>query len=263
MLPGRVGEVLRPYLLARKADLDPTATFATIVLERALDIITLLLLFALSVALLDTRFAVSDGQMLRAVQFGGLIAAAAALAGLAVAFVFAGHAERVTALTERLTRRLPQRFGRLAIKVVAAFGRGFAVLRSPAALALAFAWSVAVWLSIALTTWAMARAFELPLPFAGTFTVLMFMAVGVSVPTPGAVGAFHESVRLALTSLYAADNDRAVAYAVALHALSFIPVSLATLVLVAREGLSLRRIEDITRTGVPPGTAALEGSEAG
>jgi glycosyltransferase 2 family protein len=263
MLPGRVGEVLRPYLLARKTHLDPTATFATIVLERALDIITLLLLFALSVALLDTRFAVSDGQMLRAVQFGGLIAAAAAVVGLAVAFVFAGHAERVTAVTERLTRRLPDRFGRLAIKLVAAFGQGFAVLRSPTALALAFAWSVAVWLSIALTTWSMARAFGLPLPFPGTFTVLMFMAVGVSVPTPGAVGAFHESVRLALTSLYAADNDRAVAYAVALHALSFIPVSLATLVLVAREGLSLRRIEDITRSGGPSGTAALEGSEAG
>ncbi|WP_291984403.1 lysylphosphatidylglycerol synthase transmembrane domain-containing protein [Luteitalea sp.] len=263
MLPGRVGEVLRPYLLARKVHLDPTATFATIVLERALDIITLLILFALSVSLLDAGFAVNDGQMLRAVQFGGLIAAAAALGGLGVAFLFAGHAERVGLVTERLTRRLPARVGRLATKVVAAFGQGFAVLRTPAALALAFGWSVAVWLSIGLTTWAMAWAFALPLTFAGTFTVLMFMAVGVSVPTPGAVGAFHESVRLALTSLYAADNDRAVAYAVALHALSFIPVSLATLVFIAREGLTLRRIEDITRTGAPPsGVRHLEGSQA-
>jgi hypothetical protein len=50
---------------------------------------------------------------------------------------------------------------------------------------------------------------------------------------------------------------------VALHALSFIPPALATLVFVAREGLSLRRIEDITRTDVPPGTAPLEGSEPG
>jgi hypothetical protein len=109
----------------------------------------------------------------------------------------------------------------------------------------------------------MARAFGLPLPLTGTFTVLMFMAVGVSVPTPGAVGAFHESVRLAMVSLYAADNDRAVAYAVALHALSFIPVSAVTLLLVAREGLTLRRIEDITRTGVPPGARFVEGSDAG
>ncbi len=263
MLPGRVGEVVRPYLLARKANLDPTATFATIVLERALDILTLLVLFALSVALLNPSFAVNDGQMLRAVQFGGLVAAAAALAGLAVAFTVAGHAERVGAVTERMTRRLPARVRRLAIKGVAAFGQGFAVLRSPAALGFALMWSLAVWLSIAVTTWAMARAFDLPLSFPGTFTVLMFMAVGVSVPTPGAVGAFHESVRLALTSLYATDNDRAVAYAVALHALSFVPVSVATLVLVAREGLTLRRIEDITRTGVPPSTAPVEGSQTG
>ena len=263
MLPGRVGEVIRPYLLARAVRLDPTATFATIVLERALDIITLLLLFACTVAFLDPGFAVNDGQTLRAVQFGGLMAAGLSLAGLAVAFLFAGHAERVSVVTERLTRGLPARVGVLAMKVVTAFGEGFAVLRSPAALALAFVWSVAVWLSIALTTWSMASAFALPLPFVGTFTVLMFMAVGVSVPTPGAVGAFHESVRLALVSLYAADNDRSVAYAVALHALSFIPVALVTLVLVAREGLTLRRIEDISREGAPVDAPLAEGSNAG
>lgn len=263
MLPGRVGEVIRPYLLARKVRLDPTATFATIVLERALDMITLLLLFALSVALLDTQFASNDGQTLRAVQFGGLAAAAVALAGLAVAFVFAGHADRAGRFTERLTRRLPPRVSVLAVKVVQAFGEGFAVLRSPAALAAAFAWSVAVWVSIAVTTWAMAWAFELGLPPAGTFTVLMFMAVGVAVPTPGAVGAFHESVRLAMVSLYAADNDRAVAYAVALHAVSFVPVSLVTLLLIAREGLTLRRMEDISRAGAPPGARLIEGSDAG
>ncbi len=263
MLPGRVGEFIRPYLLARTARLDPTATFATIVLERALDLITLLLLFALSVALFEPGFAVNDGQTLRAVQFGGLIAGAAALGGLAVAFVFAGHAERVGLLTERLTRRLPARLSRLAVKVVTAFGQGFAVLRTPAALANAFAWSVAVWLSIALTTWAMAHAFGLSLPWMGTFTVLMFLAVGVAVPTPGAVGAFHESVRLAMVTLYAADNDRAVAYAFALHALSFLPVSLATLLLVAREGISLRRIGDMSRDGVPPGARLAQGSDAG
>ena len=263
VLPGRVGEVIRPYLLARKANLDPTATFATIVLERALDIIALLVLFAVTVAAFDPGFADSDGKTIRAVQFGALIATAAALGGLVVAFVFAGHAERVEVLTGRLTRRLPTRLATLAVKVVGAFGKGFAVLRSPAALALAFGWSIAVWLSIGLTTWAMAWAFELPLPFAGVFTVLMFLAVGVSVPTPGAVGAFHESVRLALVSLYASDNDRAVAYAVALHALSIIPVAVVALLLVAREGLTLRRIEDISRAGGALHSPRVEGSKAG
>lgn len=247
MLPGRVGEVVRPYLLARRAGLDPTATFATIVLERALDLIALLLLFAVTVTCLAPGFVVNDGRTLQAVRFGGLVAAAASLVGLGVAFVFAGHAERVGLLAGRLTSRLPERFGSLVVRLVTAFGRGFAVLRSPVALLYAFGWSLAVWVSIAVTTWGMARAFELSFPFAGTFTVLMFMAVGVAVPTPGAVGAFHESVRLALVSLYAADNDRAVAYAVALHALSFFPVALLTLVFVAREGLTLRNIGDVAR----------------
>lgn len=252
LLPGRVGEVLRPYLLARREGLDPTAAFATIVLERALDLITLLVLFAASLAVLDPQFAVKDGQTLRAVQFGAAVAGGVALAGLALAFVFAGHAERVGRLTERLTRRLPSRIGRVAVKLVSAFGQGFGVLRTPAALVPAFLWSLAVWISIALTTWVMARGFQLPLPLAGTFTVLMFLAVGVAVPTPGAVGAFHEALRLALVSLYAADNDRTVAFAVALHAISFVPVSLVGAYWLAREGLSLRGLGDFTRAGAPP-----------
>jgi len=255
LLPGRVGEVLRPYLLARREGLDPTAAFATIVLERALDLITLLVLFALSLVLLDPQFVVSDAQTLRAVQFGGVVAAAASLAGLVIAFLFAGHAERAGLLTARLTRRLPSRISGLAARAVSAFGQGFSVLRSPAALAQALVWSVAVWLSIAYTTYAMAQAFGLTLPFAGSFTVLMFLAVGVAVPTPGAVGAFHEALRLALVSLYAADNDRAVACAVALHALSFIPVSVAGVLLLAREGLTLRGIGELTRRPAPPTTS--------
>ena len=153
---------VRPYLLARKANLDPTATFATIVLERALDIITLLLLFAVSVALLDTGFAVNDGQMLRAVQFGGLHRGRRRRwAAWRVAFLFAGHAERVERghrasdppAAGRASAGSPSRSWRRS-------GRGSPCSGRPAALALAFAWSIAVWVSIALTTWAMARAFD-------------------------------------------------------------------------------------------------------
>ena len=46
LLPARAGEVLRPYLLARRERLNPASTFATIMLERLLDLATVLLLFA-------------------------------------------------------------------------------------------------------------------------------------------------------------------------------------------------------------------------
>src|SRR5258708_37955179 len=53
LLPARPGEVLRPYLLARHEGLPPTAAFATAILERLLDLVTVLLLFGLFVLLFD------------------------------------------------------------------------------------------------------------------------------------------------------------------------------------------------------------------
>ena len=46
LLPARVGEVLRPYLLARQEGFTAPATFATVVIERLLDVTAVLLLFA-------------------------------------------------------------------------------------------------------------------------------------------------------------------------------------------------------------------------
>lgn len=249
LLPGRVGEVLRPYLLARREGLDPTAAFATIVLERALDLITLLFLFALSVSVFDPGFSVKDAQTVRAVHFGAAVAGAAAACGLLIAFLLAGHAERVAGWTAVCTRWMPPRLGALATRLVTAFGQGFSVLRAPRALLPALGWSVAVWMSIAVTTWAMARAFDLDLAPAGTFAVLMFLAVGVAVPTPGAVGGFHEAVRLSMVTLFGADNDVSVAMAVALHALAFLPVSAAGIYFMAREGLSLSRVRALVEEG--------------
>src|SRR6516225_6902026 len=51
LLPARPGEVLRPYLLAKREGLPPTACFATVILERFLDLVTVLLLFGAFVLL--------------------------------------------------------------------------------------------------------------------------------------------------------------------------------------------------------------------
>src|ERR1043165_1035159 len=53
LLPARPGEVLRPYLLARHENLPPTAAFATVILERLLDLVTVLLLFGVFVIFVD------------------------------------------------------------------------------------------------------------------------------------------------------------------------------------------------------------------
>ena len=53
LLPARAGEVIRPLLLARREGLPATATFATIILERLMDMVTVLALFAVFVLTAD------------------------------------------------------------------------------------------------------------------------------------------------------------------------------------------------------------------
>src|SRR5688500_20374017 len=49
ILPARVGDLLRPYLVARQDGLPSSATIATIVMERVLEHVTVLALLALYV----------------------------------------------------------------------------------------------------------------------------------------------------------------------------------------------------------------------
>jgi uncharacterized membrane protein YbhN (UPF0104 family) len=58
-------------------------------------------------------------------------------------------------------------------------------------------------------------------------------------PTPGQVGGFHAAYRIAVVTFFGVSEPTAVACAIVLHAVSFVPVTIVGLALMAREGLSL------------------------
>src|SRR5687768_5136742 len=89
LLPARAGEVIRPYLLARREGLKASAAFATIILERVLDMATVLLLFGAYVFTLDASQGPGGVADLAQVKFWGAIAAAGAVGALVVLFVLA------------------------------------------------------------------------------------------------------------------------------------------------------------------------------
>src|ERR671911_240084 len=71
LLPARAGEVIRPYLLARREGLPATAAFATIILERLLDLVTVLGLFAVFVLTLNPASLSADAAQFARVKVGG------------------------------------------------------------------------------------------------------------------------------------------------------------------------------------------------
>jgi glycosyltransferase 2 family protein len=193
--------------------------------------------------------AASDRQTFAQVKLGGAVMGGACLVVLVALFFLAGHPATLQRLTSTVARLLPDRLGTTAARFIRAFAEGLAIVRQPVRFLVALALSLPLWLSIAAGIWVVTRAFHMDLPYTGAFLIQALLVVGVAVPTPGAVGGFHYFYRLGMTAFYGASADRAVGAAIVLHAISFVPVAIAGLILLAQEGLSLSRIGNLTRGG--------------
>lgn len=256
ILPARAGEVLRPYLLARQEQLPVTAAFATVIVERMLDLVAVLILLATFLFALENGEAAAAPRLYQAVWYGGAIAAPIGIGILVTMFVMAGHPERLHRVVLQVERILPARLARAVASFARTFAEGLAVVRHPSRLVWAMAWSMVLWIAIATQVWIIVRAFNITMPFAGSFLLTAMLVVGVAVPTPGGVGGTHEVLRLALTSFYGADNNTAVGAAILQHAVNFVPVLLVGLVFIAQDGLNLSRLRAMTADAKPQGVTS-------
>lgn len=246
VLPARAGEVLRPYLLARSERLPPTAAFATIVLERLLDLIAVLMLLGLFFAVFAGAEARSAPRLFGAVAGGGAVMAPIGLTLLIGMFVVAGHPDRLHRLVLKIERLLPARIAHAVANFARTFAAGLAVVRRPSRLVFALGWSIVLWVLIAAQVWILTKAFAIEMPFAGSILLTAMLVVGVAIPTPGGVGGSHEALRLGLTSFYGVDNDVAVGAAILQHAVNFVPVIVLGLWFIAREGLTFGRLREMS-----------------
>jgi uncharacterized protein (TIRG00374 family) len=252
ILPAAAGELVRPYFLSRHVAMSATGAFATIVIERLLDMVTILILLASYVFVFGSQLGDASSPILTAVKWAGVTAGALSIAALVVLFVLAGHPARIREFFARLERVMPSSLAGVVARVAEKFAIGLSAIRSPERLLATLGWSFPLWLSIALGIWAAAEAFRLNVPFTGSFLLIALLTVGVTIPTPGAVGGFHEAFRVGATTFFDAPNAAAVGAAIVLHAMSIGPALLLGLFFAAQEGLNLtglRRLADQAESG--------------
>ena len=240
LLPARAGELIRPWMLSRETGVSASAAFATVIVERLFDLVAVLALFCVW-RLLPTPAGAAE---IDGVTPAAILAAVFGVGALALTFLLAGRSERVGALATGLSRVLPARAATAIVAFVQKFARGLAIMRRPGPIVAALALSLLLWASIGLTTWLTSLAFDITFPFTASFLLSLFLVVGVAVPTPGGVGGFHAAYSFAVTRLFDATSEQAVACAIILHAVSFVPVTLVGLVIMARAGLSIQRARE-------------------
>jgi uncharacterized protein (TIRG00374 family) len=261
VLPARAGEVIRPYFLARQAPTDQqgrmtaTGAFATIILERLLDVVTVLLMLASLVFVFGRDLAGVNPTGFALVKWAGASAAIVSTSALVVLFLVAGDPERLGRTMARLEQVVPSRLAGLIAAVAEKFARGLGAIRRPSRLLAALAWSLPLWLCIALGIWSMAMAFGFAIPFTGSFLMIALLTLGVAVPTPGAVGGFHEAFRVGATMFYGAPDAAAVGAAIVLHLFTIGPALLLGLFFAAQEGLNMGSMQRLANQAEPGHTA--------
>src|SRR5579871_948323 len=161
VLPARAGEVIRPYFLSRvasRARMTATGAFATIIVERVLDVITVLLLVASYVLVFGRDVAAARPVAFAWLTWISLTAGAAVLAAVIVLVWLAGRPDRLGSTMRQVARFAPA-FAALLARLVENFAHGLAIVRRPSRLLVALAWSFPLWLSIAFTAWSVMKAF--------------------------------------------------------------------------------------------------------
>jgi hypothetical protein len=262
LLIPRAQEGLRPYLVGRRYGIRPSAAFASIVLERLLDFVTVLVLFGLYAYLLLPSGGRDDSGLVRNLKVAGGFAALGSLVGTAALFAFHRNTEATMAVADRLLLLLPFGLGRFLSSFLRSFGEGLAVLRAPLSHLVGLGvQSLLLWLTIDLTVFLNNRAFGLTaIPFPASFLIVAVLLIGVSIPTPGMVGGYHAAYRVALTQVSGVDAPTAAAAAIAGHALSNLPVLVLGLLLLRTQGLTLGSVRGIADPGASP-SAPGEGLE--
>lgn len=253
----RAGEILRPYLAARRYKVGVSAGLASIVLERLIDLITVLSLLALYMFVLPRPLAERTGALMTTLRAGAGLVFVIALLGmafLAALRVKGGPARR---LLDWVLGLLPRNLGTTVRGLVDSFISGLDVFgSSPSQWARLVGESVLLWVTIGVIVHLNSIAFGFAIPFHSAFLIIAFLTVGVAIPTPGMVGGFHASYTLVLTAIYGIDQGGAVAAGLVLHALQNLPVLILGIAFLGREGLSFGSMKKLTERSAPAGPPA-------
>ncbi|MBV9493226.1 MAG: flippase-like domain-containing protein [Acidobacteria bacterium] len=247
ILPARAGEVIRPYFLARHENMTATGAFATIILERVLDMLTVVVLLASFLFVFDPGVGAANPTAFTAMKWAGATALAGSIAALVVMFFLAGDPGRVARWMTRVEQTMPSKLAGLIGRVAEKFSRGLGAVRHPGRLGVALLWSFPLWLTIAAGLWAVSVAFHINVPFTGSFVLIALLVIGVAVPTPGAIGGFHEAFRVGTTTFFGAPDSAAVGAAIIAHLFSQGPALLLGLLFAAQAGLNfsgMRRLAE-------------------
>jgi uncharacterized protein (TIRG00374 family) len=216
ILPLRLGEIGRAFLIGRKAHIDFWQVIPSILIERALD-----LAFAAGIFLSTLPFVIGVSWARQA----AITIAFVVIIGLAGIYILARNRQQVLAWIERLGQRWSL-VGRLAGRRLVAFFDGLAIITDSRLFLEALGWETLNWLVAVLQYYLFLRAFFPDPSLLWVLFALGVGALGIAAPSsPGAIGVFEAALVGALLVL-GVNASAAAAFAISVHITGYVITSL-------------------------------------
>lgn len=234
LLPARLGDVARAFVLAKREGVSATSSFANVMLERVFDGLTVVGMLA-AVLLIDPPAA----TWVRGV--GGLFAAL--FVGVVVASALLAWNEAFALrLAARLLSPLPKKLSEKLLDLAAKLAKGLHTLKSPKATLQVIGLSILIWSAEVGVYFIAQRAFGLSIPPLGLVLTMAVLTLGLTAPSaPGFVGVYEYTL-IKTVGLYGVGEPLAPAFAIAMHLIHYVPGTLLGLGCTWLAGYKLREL---------------------
>lgn len=221
ILPLRTGELVRAWALEQRFGVRKTAALATIAVERLFDGLTMLLFIGGAAMVIGLTAELQHVALVAAAIF------AVAIGGMVILLVSGSLRDRLLRL---LLIPLPDSLADRVEQMAEAFLGGLGVLSRRGDLAIVAVTSILAWSFEASMYWTVAQAFGVPLSTAmtavGAYLTTAIGNLATLVPSgPGYVGTFEAGVLLAVNGALGVPSALALSYAVLLHVILWLPVT--------------------------------------
>ena len=234
VMPAHLGEFLRAYVLSEKRKIPMGAVFATIVMERIIDVFSLLVLMFLAILI---------HPFPEWVVKSGYIMFAAALFLFVLLVLLKRSPEGTDTLLHILLKPVPERIGSRIKRSTERFFSGIQPLKRRGDYVVVVLLSVCIWVCYGLVFHVCFQAFDFietfRLPWYAGLILLVITTISVVVPSsPGYVGPYHYLCQVSL-AMFAVPESPALSYAAVVHGVNFLPVLALALLFGGYEGLRI------------------------
>jgi len=235
VLAFRLGELLRAYSVAKGRQITVMQAFGTVILERILDLVCVVLIFALTFP----WFPFEDDY----IRFGAFVFTGITVF-LIVLIFFTAHFNWLGKI-EHLAIFNPH-YGQKLFSAVNRIFEGIIIIRKTNHAGLVILSSLVIWGFYYCSTMIALDVCGLSLGFVGTGILLALGGFVIGIPAlPGSVGTYDAGIKYSLIMVFNIASDKALTYAIVSHAISYFPLVLVGAVYFMLGNVSLKEVKTI------------------